>query len=72
MQNSEAFIKKRLRWRSDAFLGYLRNTIHVARTHTIGLKRSLIKATESDTKLLPSIFRASGEDDALWTFNLAN
>ena len=31
---SDAFIKHRLRWRSDAFQMYLRHTIHAARLHT--------------------------------------
>jgi hypothetical protein len=71
MNYSEAFIKKRLRWRSDAFLGYLRNTLHVAQTHTIGLKKSIIKVTNEDRKMVPSIFRTPGENDTLWALNLA-
>ena len=31
---SETFIMNRLRWKSDAFLRYLRNTIHAAHSHT--------------------------------------
>ena len=31
---SDAFIKHRLRWRSDAFQMYLRHTIHAAKLHT--------------------------------------
>ena len=31
---SNSYIMKRLRWKSDAFLCYLRNTIHAAETHT--------------------------------------
>jgi hypothetical protein len=34
MQLSNSYIQKRLRWKSDTFLMYLRNTIHAADAHT--------------------------------------
>lgn len=35
---SDIFIKHRLRWNSDAFMGYLRDTIHAARQHTQSMR----------------------------------
>lgn len=61
---SEPFIKKRLRWLSDSFMKYLRNTIHVARLHTLGLAKSSITARESE-KDVP-LFRAPSDQDILW------
>ena len=68
---SESFIKKRLRWKSDAFLVYLRNTIHIARMHTIGLARNTIRITDDEKKILPSIYRTKSRNDILWGLNLA-
>ena len=36
-QMSDTYIQTRLRWRSSAFLDYLRNTLYTARTHTKAL-----------------------------------
>lgn len=76
------FIQCRLRWRSDSFLRYLRNTIHVARQHTeaMGLSPSNLnlerllepsnseKANEIRTKLnfVENVYRTSADDDILW------
>ena len=45
MQLSNSYIQKRLRWKSDAFLMYLRNTIHAADAHT---KAITVKLSPSD------------------------
>ena len=45
MQLSTTCIQKRLRWKSDAFLMYLRNTIHAADAHT---KAITVKLSPSD------------------------
>ena len=51
---------------------YLRNTIHVAWSHTQGLAKSLIKVTEKEkSELKHNIFRTPGDDDALWHLTLA-
>lgn len=71
MNFSEAFIKKRLRWRSDAFLVYLRNTIHIAREHTLGLAKNTIKPTAKEMNEIQDIFRKPSDDDALWAIKLA-
>ena len=71
MNFNEAFIKKRLQWRSNAFLVYLRNTIHIARKHTMGLAKSAIKNTVKESKNLRHIFQKPGKDDALWAINLS-
>ena len=34
---SDTYIQSRLRWTSDAFLGYLRNTLYTAAAHTKAL-----------------------------------
>lgn len=68
---SGEFIKKRLRWRSDAFLGYLRNTIHVARTHTLAMKLSSINLnTEREEASGMIIYDRPEEDKLLWDLNL--
>ena len=41
MQFSDSFIMKRLRWNSDRFLMYLRNTIHAADAQTRGINIKL-------------------------------
>jgi len=68
MNFSEAFIKKRLRWRSDAFLVYLRNTTHIAREHTLRLAK--IQPTAKEMKEIQNVFRQPSNDDALWAINL--
>ena len=45
MQLSNSCIQKRLRWKSDTFLMYLRNTIHAADAHT---KAITVKLSPSD------------------------
>ena len=47
---SEAFIKKCLHWRLDSYMIYLRNTIHVARAHTLGLSKTPIKVTTKEAR----------------------
>ena len=71
MNFSEAFIKKRLRWKSDAFLVYLRNTIHIARNHTMGLSKTAIRVTSKEKKEVANVFRIPSDDDALWDINIA-
>lgn len=64
---SGEFIKKRLRWRSDAFLGYLRNTIHIARTHTLAMQLSSINLnTEKEEASGIVIYDRPEEDKLLW------
>jgi len=65
MNFSESFIKKRLRWKSDAYMVYLRNTIHIAHNHTMGMSKTLIKVTSKERKEVPNVFRKPGDDDAL-------
>ena len=63
---SDAFIQKRLRWKSDSFLRYLRDTIHVARAHTMRIEKSLIKVTKEEAEEINNIFRAPNSDQILW------
>jgi len=68
------FIQFRLRWKSDAFMKYLRHTIHVARKHTAIMalnaenlqlrKSNLTKVNEKMQKL--KVYRGPGADDILW------
>ena len=63
---SDSFIKNRLRWESDAFLVYLRNTIYAAEDHT--------KALELSSNNLPvgaSYRRESSPEDILWVARAA-
>ena len=67
---SGEFIKKRLRWRSDAFLGYLRNTIHIARTHTLAMQFSSINLnTEKEEASGIVIYDRPEEDKLLWNLS---
>ena len=54
---SDSFIKSRLRWKSDTFLMYLRNTIYAARQHTAAL-------TISESNLPPVDERVYREPEA--------
>ena len=71
------FIKHRLRWKSDAFIKYLRHTIHVARKHTaaMSLNESNLKLHTSNLDKVNEriknmeVFRAPAEDDILWENN---
>ena len=47
MRLSDSFIMKRLRWNSDRFLMYLRNTIHAANSHAQAIN---IKLDQEDLK----------------------
>ena len=47
MRLTDSFIMKRLRWNSDRFLMYLRNTIHAANTHTSAIN---VKMSQKDLK----------------------
>ena len=60
MNFTEAFIKKKLRWRSDASSVYLHNTIHIAPKHTLGLTKDTIKPTTKEMKEVRHVFRGSG------------
>ena len=78
---SDMFIKHRLRWKSNAFLDYLRHTIHIARNHTkamsLGKKNLTFESSNLDTvnKKMKKVkvFRAPGPDDLLFEqhFNAA-
>jgi len=71
---SDAFIKHRLRWKSDAFLMYLRHTIHVARKHTTAMRLSADHLTlrksnlEKVNKVAEGLtkYRTPSSDDILW------
>ena len=71
------FIKHRIRWKSDAFIKYLRHTIHVARKHTaaMSLNESNLKLHTSNLDKVNEriknmeVFRAPAEDDILWENN---
>ena len=71
---SDAFIKHRLRWKSDAFLQYLRHTIHVARNHTNAMRLSKKNLTLGESNLKSvndransiKLLRTPGADDILW------
>ena len=71
------FIQQRLRWRSDAFMKYLRHTIHVARKHSammsLNSENLKVRPSNLDTinKRIESmdIFRVPCEDDILWESN---
>lgn len=67
VQFSNSFIQSRLRWKSDSFLMYLRNTIYCASEH-------LKAITLSDSNLPPMHlrkYREQGDDDILWGVNTA-
>ena len=49
---SDSYIKNRLRWRSDAFLMYLRNTFYTAKDHTSALALDFTPTTEDDRRPL--------------------
>lgn len=78
---SMLFIKHRLRWKSEAFVKYLRHTIHVARRHTemmslndenLILQPSNLEVVNARTKQLKElnqIYRTPGHDDILWKSN---
>lgn len=75
---SDAYIKQRLRWRSDAFLRYLRHTIHVARqhSHAMSFARENLVLRESNLEKINKRrkgmvhFRSPGNaDDILWEQN---
>jgi len=72
---SDAFIKHRLRWRSDAFMKYLRHTIHVARDHTkemsmslmnLTLRKSNLKSVNKKANEIEKRYRSPDSDDFLW------
>lgn len=48
----DSFIKRRLRWRSETFLDYLRNNVHTAQRHNLSLN---IKAATQDKELQNNI-----------------
>ena len=71
------FIQHCLRWRSDAFMKYLRHTIHVARKHSeimslnnenLTLRHSNLDTINERTKRM-KIHREPGEDNILWENN---
>ena len=72
---SDAFIRQRLRWKSDAFMRYLRHTIHVARSHTqamslasvnLRFERSNLEEVNKAMSKIP-VYRTPGtENDILW------
>ena len=71
---SDAFIKQRLRWRSDVFMIYPRHTIHVARQHSQemsfssenkALQESNLKKKNERLKGLIE-YRSPTCDDILW------
>lgn len=49
---SDSYIKNRLRWRSDAFLMYLRNTFYTAKDHTSALALDFAPTTADETRPL--------------------
>ena len=71
---SDAFIKHRLRWRSDAFQVYLRHTIHAARLHTksISLCERNLHWGDSNLKVVNNrrrslnIMRPADDESLLW------
>ena len=72
---SAAFIQHRLRWRSDAFMVYLRHTIHVARNHTkemsmslqnLTLRKSNLESMNKKAKKIENKYRTPDSEDILW------
>lgn len=71
---SDAYIKHRLRWRSDAFMKYLRHTIHVARKHTeaLSLTNKNLQLEKSNLDRVNDridgiqLHRCRDENDILW------
>ena len=51
-QFSSTFIKNRLRWRSDTFQMYLRNTFHVADKHSCALVFHMSPPSETERRIL--------------------
>ena len=51
-QYSDSYIKNRLRWRSDAFLMYLRNTFYTAKDHTSALALDIAPALAANRRPL--------------------
>jgi hypothetical protein len=49
---ADSFIQRRLRWRSLAFLTYLRNTVYAAQRHNLSTR---VKISPHDTELLNNI-----------------
>lgn len=48
-QFSDSFIQKRLRWKSNSFLSYLRNTVYAADQHTLKLADACLPKLEERT-----------------------
>lgn len=78
---SGLFIQHRLRWKSKAFMKYLRHTVHVARKHTEAMRlypKNLLMEESNLSKtnrrrrednLFSNIHREPGVDDILWEEN---
>jgi len=74
---SDLYIKLRLRWKSDAFMKYLRHTIHVARNHTkaLSLSKANLELQKSNLDSMNSkfkglqVYREPSIDDILWEKN---
>ena len=49
---SDSFIKNRLRWKSDSFLMYLRNTFYTADQHSTALSLDIAPPTLADLRPL--------------------
>jgi hypothetical protein len=76
------FIQQRLRWRSDTFMKYLRNTIHVARQHTEAMCLSAsnlsherllepsnledVNKRRTKLNLKECVYRTPSDNDILW------
>jgi hypothetical protein len=74
---SDLYIKLRLRWKSDAFMNYLRHTVHVARNHTkaLSLSKANLELQKSNLDSMNSkfkglqVYREPSIDDILWEKN---
>ena len=52
---SDSYIKNRLRWKSDSFLMYLRNTFYTAKDHSLALDLDLAPPDGYDTRPLEEL-----------------
>ena len=73
---TDAFIKLRLRWKSDSFMKYLRHTVHVARMHSAAMRLSprnlairtsnISKVNAKYHKMQSKVYRKLGSSRILW------
>lgn len=67
---NETYIKQRLRWRSDAFMVYLRDTIHIARKHSKAMRFSNANTKYGVSNFREALRTSEGDMDFLWDENL--